>query len=134
MDTVDTTVGGRVGRFGSGMVRLAAAAVLVLLVLGATMDAAGATNHGGPSGPRATFIKNCRASGGTVMEGAGDNEASVSCTHRNPDGSITDVDCEFTGPILWYCNGQTRPSTNVNLSARGKPVGDAAGVPDDGQR
>jgi hypothetical protein len=131
MITADTTIG---GRFGLGAARLVAALALVLIVLGATMGAAGAQNHGGPSGPRATFIKNCRNSGGTVMEGAGDNEGSVSCTHRNPDGSITDVDCEFTGPVLWYCNGQTRPSTNVNLIARPKPVGGAAAVSDDGQR
>ena len=120
----DTTAGGRFGRFGPGTVRLVAAAVLVLLVLGATLDAAGASQSGRGL-PQRTFIKNCRDSGGTVGSGAEDNAGSSWCTWRNPDGSVTEVACEFSGTILWWCTGQTRLTSgpgSPTLGERGKVV------------
>ncbi len=106
MDTVTTGVSTS-GQVGRRALRLVVGGMLALLVLGATMDAAGARQQGRGL-PQSTFMKNCRDSGGTVGSGAGDNAGSAWCTWRNPDGSVTEVACEFTGSYLWYCTGSTR--------------------------
>ena len=70
--------------------------------------------------PQRTFMKNCVNSGGTVGSGAGDNAGSAWCTWRNPDGTVTEVACEFTGSYLWYCNGQTRITSGPGSPTHGK--------------
>jgi hypothetical protein len=119
MDTADRMVGGRCGRFGPRTARLVAAAMLVLLVLGATMDAAGASQTG-RSLPQRTFVKNCQNSGGTVSVGAEDNKGAAVCTWRNADGTVTEVACEFTGAYLWHCTGQTRLTSGQGSTKHGE--------------
>jgi hypothetical protein len=109
MITADGMVGGRCGRCGPGAARLVAALALVLLVLGATAGAAGATDN--PKGPKQTFIKNCKDSGGSVQEYTGEMEGVVQCTHVK-DGTITTVGCEFTGPYLWVCGASQQPDSH----------------------
>lgn len=123
MDTVITGVRTN-GQVGHRVLRLVAGGLLALLVLGATMDAAAARQQGRGL-PQSTFMKNCRDSGGTVGSGAGDNAGSAWCTWRNPDGSILEVACEFTGSYLWYCTGGTRITAgpgSPTLGERGNVV------------
>jgi hypothetical protein len=120
----DTTEG-RTGRhLGRQVVRALAAVAFALLVLGATMGAVDARQQGRGL-PQSTFMKNCRDSGGTVGSGAEDNAGSAWCTWRNPDGTIIEVACEFTGSYLWYCTGQTRITSgpgSPTLGERGNVV------------
>jgi hypothetical protein len=99
-------------------IRAIAALALVLLVLGATMDAVSASQSGRVL-PQRTFIKNCQNSGGTPGVGFEDNAGSAWCTWQNPDGSITEVACEFTGSYLWHCTGQTRITSTQNQTTHG---------------
>ena len=100
-----TTITGRGGRFGRTVRRLAAAGVLVLLALGATLGAAGASDQTVPiTSTREEFIDKCRAEGGFAFGSAAKNEAT--CTKVNGDGTYTETRCDFT---FWYCTVSTRP-------------------------
>jgi hypothetical protein len=89
---------GRNERFGRAALRIAAAAMLVLLVLGATMQAAGAETTTTPiTESKDEFIKKCKAAGGTIMEGAGPTAGEVTCTRQDKGTSTT---CNFN---YWYC-------------------------------
>jgi hypothetical protein len=105
-DTTDGRTGRQGGRWA---VRAVAAVAVALLVLGATLGAAGASDN--TRSPKQTFIKNCTDSGGSVQEYTGEMEGVVQCTHVK-DGNVTTVGCEFTGPYLWVCGGSTQPDSH----------------------
>jgi hypothetical protein len=109
MDTMETTAGGRGRRFGSGAARLAAAAALALLVLGATLGAADAqpASHADQN----SFVDLCRAGGGTPKRV---RTRVVRCT--NADGSTMTCDfnvdpptCTTTPAPLTASGGSTLP-------------------------
>lgn len=117
---------GRRDRFGGAALRCAAAAGLVLLVLGATLRAAGAETRTHPVlQTKEQFIANCKLSGGTVMEGDGELAGIVWC-QLGPDRSI---ECNFN---YWYCTITTSFYPGEQSSTTHGTVGGGAAT-DDGE-
>ena len=111
----ETTVAGRVGRFGWAALRCAAAGIVVLLVLGATLGTAGAEDTliivTNVKLSKADFIKGCleETNGVNILTEFPDGNM-VLCEHE--DGSYTS--CNFEAKVCWsgFYPGQSTAGTH----------------------
>jgi len=117
----------RDSRFGLTALRFAAAALFAVLVLGATMGAAGA-QYGKVTVSQSEYIKICQSTGGTVGQ-LPDYPHVVICRYPNGDYSV----CEF---ITMSCEDffsftPTRPSATHDVVGGGVVLdaGEASGEP-----
>ena len=103
-----------VGRFGRAALRVAAAAMVALLVLGMALEADAAKK----SPPRAqnNFVEACRDAGGTTKRVG---PRVVRCTFA--DG--TTKTCDFNTPRPSCSNAQTHPTSGGTGSLGGGVVG-----------
>jgi hypothetical protein len=122
--TTATVFVDRDNRFGLAALRLAAAALFAVLVLGATIGLAGAAT-GKISVSQSEYVAICRSTGGTVFESPG----FVVCKY--PDGNLSVCNFDTMTCEDFYSFTPTRPSATHDGVGGGVVLdaGEASGEP-----